>query len=315
MAEKSVTLVTVPSSSGEQEKILFGRRWATSLGMLTFSIGILTQQWQLAVVGIVFSYLTAAAMWQNFRARLAYLYDPWSEKLPPPPTLMHAMIAITIMVEVSAVVTGIVVPIAGTKYIPITQALAYTICAGIVSIVAINFLINRGVRLLDICLWYNKPMEEFTSGFSVFKTRAGSIFINILIGALGGFLLGLVAIGYIAILKNFPETAEAIEQFQMQMAKNLNLRHSYAFIAIGVAPFAEEYLFRGLLYRALDREWGGWRAVVGSAAFFAIYHPTISWIPVGLLGIFNALLFKKTGNLATAIVFHMIYNIIIVIGS
>ena len=26
-----------------------------------------------------------------------------------------------------------------------------------------------------------------------------------------------------------------------------------------LAPLAEEYFFRGLLYRALDREWGGWR--------------------------------------------------------
>ena len=60
---------------------------------------------------------------------------------------------------------------------------------------------------------------------------------------------------------------------------------------------SEEYLFRGLLFRALDREWGGWRAVVGSAAFFAIYHGPLSWLPVGLLGIANALLFKKTGRL------------------
>jgi membrane protease YdiL (CAAX protease family) len=47
-----------------------------------------------------------------------------------------------------------------------------------------------------------------------------------------------------------------------------------------IAPFTEEYLFRGLLFRALDREWGGWRAVVGSAAFFAIYHrhsPGFPW--------------------------------------
>jgi len=39
--------------------------------------------------------------------------------------------------------------------------------------------------------------------------------------------------------------------------------------------FAEEYLFRGLLFRALDRESGGWRAVAGSAAFFAVYHPPL----------------------------------------
>lgn len=69
-------------------------------------------------------------------------------------------------------------------------------------------------------------------------------------------------------------------------------------MAVAFAPFAKEYLFRGLLFRALDREWGGWRAVAGSAAFFAIYHQPLAWLPVGLLGIANALLFKKTGRLA-----------------
>ena len=68
-------------------------------------------------------------------------------------------------------------------------------------------------------------------------------------------------------------------------------------MAVGFAPFAEEYLFRGLLFRALDREWGGWRAVVGSAAFFAIYHPAISWLPVGLLGAANASCSRKRESL------------------
>jgi membrane protease YdiL (CAAX protease family) len=85
----------------------------------------------------------------------------------------------------------------------------------------------------------------------------------------------------------------------------------YAIMAVGFAPFAEEYLFRGLLFRALDREWGGWRAVVGSAAFFAIYHPPMSWLPVGLLGVANALLFKKTHRLAPSVLLHMVYNAVV----
>ena len=113
MAEKAVTLVTVTSESGETQKIPTGRRWAAQLGMLTFSIGILTQQWHIAIMGIVYSYLTAAAMWENFRARLPFLYDPWSEKSPPPPTLMNAMISISILVESGAVLTGIALVAAG----------------------------------------------------------------------------------------------------------------------------------------------------------------------------------------------------------
>jgi len=122
----------------------------------------------------------------------------------------------------------------------------------------------------------------------------------------------LIALGYLAILHHIPYTAGLMQKYQEQMAKMPDLRTSYTIIAIAFAPFAEEYLFRGLLFRALDREWGGWRAVVGSAAFFAIFHPPLSWLPVGLLGMTNALLFKKTGRLAPAVILHMVYNAVVV---
>jgi membrane protease YdiL (CAAX protease family) len=86
---------------------------------------------------------------------------------------------------------------------------------------------------------------------------------------------------------------------------------SLAIMAVGFAPFAEEYLFRGLLFRALDREWGGWRAVQGSAAFFAIYHPALVWFPVAMLGTANALLFKKSGRFGPAVALHMVYNAVV----
>ena len=92
--------------------------------------------------------------------------------------------------------------------------------------------------------------------------------------------VGFVCHGYVAVLHHIPFSAEIIRKSQEQMARIPNLKVSYAVMAVGFAPFAEEYLFRGLLFRALDREWGGWRAVVGSAAFFAIYHPALSWLPV-----------------------------------
>ena len=78
-----------------------------------------------------------------------------------------------------------------------------------------------------------------------------------------------------------------------------------------MAPLAEEFLFRGLLYRALDREWGGWKAVVGAAAFFAIYHPALSWAPVAVLGAANCVLFRRSGSLAPCVVLHMTYNAIV----
>jgi membrane protease YdiL (CAAX protease family) len=310
MAEKTVTLVSVTSESGDREKIPWGRRWAAQLGMLTFCIGILTQQWNIAVVGIVYSYLTAAAMWQNFRARLPFLYDPWSERLPPPPTLMHAMIAISILVEGGAVLTGLVAAVAGRENIAVAQAISYGISAVIVSIGMSNFLDNRGVLPQEVWNWVPAPLDKSKPWW-----RESRFLGSLALGVSGGLVLGMFALGYLAILRHLPVSAEIIRRSQEQMAEIPNLKISYAVMAVAFAPFAEEYLFRGLLFKALDREWGGWRAVIGSAAFFAIYHPPLSWLPVGLLGVANALLFKKTGRLAPAVVLHMIYNAVVVVLS
>jgi membrane protease YdiL (CAAX protease family) len=313
MAEKTVTLVSVPSSSGEPEKIPMGRRWAAQLGMLTFSIGILTQQWHIAIMGIVYSYVTAAAMWENFRARLPYLYDVWSEKLPPPPTLMHAMIAISILVEGGAVLTGIALVPAGRANIATVQVVIYGICAIVVSLGVWRFLNNRGVTGRDIWCWpqAQSPVQPAKPWWCGDGKHGASFFLTLMTGLAGGLVLGLVALGYLAILHHIPYTAEMMQKSQEQLAKMPGLMVGYTIIAIAFAPFAEEFLFRGLLFRALDREWGGWRAVVGSAAFFAIFHPPMSWLPVGLLGITNALLFKNTGRLAPAVILHMVYNIVV----
>jgi membrane protease YdiL (CAAX protease family) len=318
MAEKTVTLVTVTSPSGEREKIPRGRQWAAQLGMLTFCIGVLTQQWNLAIVGIVYSYVTAAAMWQNFRARLPYLYDPWSETLPKPPTLMHAMVAISILIECGAIVTGILAAAMGRQNIAAAQALGYAICAAVVSVATASFLSDRGVTARDV--WYWEPFSPVKPGswwaFWRSKTTGhgkGKFILSLVPGVIGGMALGLFAFAYVTVLHHIPFTAEILRKSQEEMSKIPDLKIWFSIMAIAFAPFAEEYLFRGLLFRALDREWGGWRAVLGSAAFFAIYHSPFSWLPVGLVGAANALLFKKTGRLAPAVVLHMVYNAIVVI--
>jgi membrane protease YdiL (CAAX protease family) len=313
MAEKTVTLVTVTSSSGEPEKIPRGRQLAAQLGMLTFAIGVLSQQWHIAVMGIVYSYITAAAMWQNFRARLPYLYDPWSEKLPSPPTLMHAMVAISILVEGGAVFTGIIAAFAGRENIAVAQAISYAICSVVVSLGVAHFLSERDVSTKDVWHWPLSGLakEKPRAWWRADESKKATFLLALGAGTALGALLGLTAIGYRILLQHIPPVAELLRKSQMEMAKVPNLKISYAVMAVLFAPFAEEYLFRGLLFRALDREWGGWRAVVGSAAFFAIYHHPLSWLPVALLGATNALLFKKTGRLAPAVILHMVYNAIV----
>jgi len=315
MAEKSVTLVTLTSESGETQTVPTGRRWAAQLGMLTFAIGIVTGQWQLAVIGIVYSYLTAAAMWQNFRARLPYLYDPWSERVPPAPTLMHAMVSISILVELAALLSAIIFAAGGPETAAVGQALAYGVSATVVSLLVANFLHDRNVGFKEVWCWL--PSAETTDEV---EPRIRRFWLGVrgnlpgsMLGAGGGLALGCFAQGYLAVLRHLPVTGEMIRKSQEQANSIPEFHLWYGIMAIGFAPFAEEYLFRGLLFRALDREWGGWRAVLGSAAFFAIYHPPLAWLPVGMLGAANCLVFKKTGRLMPAVLLHLVYNAVVLL--
>ncbi len=299
LAEKSVTLVSVTSESGETEKIPPGRRWAVQLGTMTFFIGVATRQWTLAVTGVVYSIMTAAGMWQNFRARLPYLYDPWSEKLPQAPSLMHAMIAISALVEICAFISGAAIFVFGRDNLAAAQTVGYGAGAVIVSLAMAQFLRKRGVAQSEIWLWRD-PNSARASG--------KGMFLSLAVGVMLGLALGLFALFYLKLLHQFPSTAATLDEASRKQAAIPHLQ--IALLAMGVlfAPVAEEYLFRGMLYRALDREWGGWLAVVGSAVFFAIYHPPLAWAPVFAVGLCNALLFKRTGRLAPAVALHMVYN-------
>ena len=112
-----------------------------------------------------------------------------------------------------------------------------------------------------------------------------------------------------------PSIDEMVRAPEQQMHSIPGMGIAYAVVAIGFAPFAEEYLFRGLVFRTLDRQWGGWKAVGGAAAFFAIYHPTLSWIPVAMVGATNCVLFKRSKRLAPAILLHMTYNAVVLTWS
>jgi membrane protease YdiL (CAAX protease family) len=300
LALKSVTLVNAPSSSGEPEPVSRGRQWTAMLGTFAFGTGVITQSWHLAIIGVVFSYLMAATMWQNLRARLPYLYDPWSEKLPPAPSLLHATVGIMILVETVSICAGFALGAGGIKYFWLIRTLAYGIVGLLVWIGMDDFLKGRGVTTADVWLWpRDRPIPRLTSSLAA--------------GLGAGALLGLLARGYMTLLAWLPLTRDYLAE-QARLASTYQNQFIWLYLlGVVMAPFVEEYFFRGLLYRALDREWGGWAALALSSAYFAIYHPPVAWIPVAGLGLLNAVLFKRTGRLVPCVLCHMAYNAVVLL--
>jgi uncharacterized protein len=78
---------------------------------------------------------------------------------------------------------------------------------------------------------------------------------------------------------------------------------------IAIAPFAEEFFFRGFLFQALRRSWGTWLGTIGSAVIFSAIHlAPDKFVQLAILGIALALLFNKTDSLWPCILLHALNN-------
>jgi membrane protease YdiL (CAAX protease family) len=300
LSQKSVTLATAPSSSGEPEPASQGQQWAAFLGSVAFGSGVISGNWSVAVTGLVFSWLLAAAMWQNFRARLPFLFDRWSEKLPSAPSLMHSIIGIAVMVEVIGLTTVLTTAFAKKDNLPLIHALTYGLLAIMTMIGMDHFLKGRGVKEGAIWRW------EADSSFRQVAVAYGAALIM-------GVVLSGFAMVYMVSLRASPLTHDLVLEMDRLWASQGGAQFWAIVLAVLMAPVAEEYLFRGLLFRALDREWGGWKAILASAAFFAIYHPLVSWLPVFAVGVGSAWLFKKTGLLGASVLLHLVYNALVIL--
>jgi membrane protease YdiL (CAAX protease family) len=79
---------------------------------------------------------------------------------------------------------------------------------------------------------------------------------------------------------------------------------------IFLAPFFEELLFRGVVFRQIAR-FGGWLPVIFSGIIFGLFHMNFPQILfAGVLGSCSAFLFLKTKSIIPAIILHLILNTI-----
>jgi len=80
------------------------------------------------------------------------------------------------------------------------------------------------------------------------------------------------------------------------------------------APFIEETLFRGILFRALDARLPFWAAALCSGLIFASIHNMVgALLPITLLGILFAFLTRRTNSLLASAAAHAGYNGIVTV--
>jgi len=103
-------------------------------------------------------------------------------------------------------------------------------------------------------------------------------------------------------------------QLEQIINSSLLARYIISFLAVGTAPFVEEFVYRGVLYAPLQRLAGAPGAVVIVLALFTLIHVPQYWPNVGvlaavaLLSIVLTVVRAYSGRLLPCIVIHLVFN-------
>ena len=118
----------------------------------------------------------------------------------------------------------------------------------------------------------------------------------------------LLAISFISsqVLSGYPKQ-ESVQK--LAETQSLTEVFNIACYALVVAPVLEEFLFRGILFRAMKRSFGVGPALVISSILFGLVHQNVlSFVPLTFLGIILSLSYERTGDLRTCIFIHAFFN-------
>jgi len=144
-------------------------------------------------------------------------------------------------------------------------------------------------------------------GFPSFKWTHKNLLPFIIIGAFAFLIIGEASV---LIL---PEPSgvfkKLFEQLNEAMKVLFNDKISgYIMIAVA-APLLEEFLFRGIILRALLKKYSPWKAILISALIFGIFHLNPwQFLYATILGIYLGYIYWKTRSLFYPILIHWLLN-------
>lgn len=103
-------------------------------------------------------------------------------------------------------------------------------------------------------------------------------------------------------------------QLEQILNSSLYARYAIAFLAVFTAPFVEEFVYRGILFAALQRLTGPVVAGIATLALFTLIHVPQYWPNIGvitavaLLTVALTVVRAKTGRLLPCVVIHFVFN-------
>ncbi|HDR4722478.1 CPBP family intramembrane metalloprotease [Bacillus cereus group sp. Sample62] len=161
--------------------------------------------------------------------------------------------------------------------------------------------------ILLILIYAYKPLRNLivpTLNFTALKKVSTYIYIIL--------FYGLYIVNDIFIISNlFPDAVK-----EQSSTLNLEMLKQYKLVLLlGTAifvPIFEELIFRGIILHFLQQRFPFWIAALGSSFLFGIGHmySTGVMFSMFILGLFMAILCKRTNSIIPAILLHMLNNTI-----
>lgn len=171
------------------------------------------------------------------------------------------------------------------------------------------YAFSRLLGLAGIALFLRHRRAKWGSlGFKRFKfwQSVGLLLLSSLV------LLAATMIVFIIVSQLSPGVNLDQAQDIVFGSAHTHLELGLAFMALVIiAPLAEEMIFRGFMLPAFAQKFGFWPAAIITSVLFGAVHMQVNvGIVTFLMALILAGLYKKTGSLWPAILFHSLKNLI-----
>ncbi len=270
-----------------------------------FGKALYDPSWWSKCVQILLTTLLALALWQKLGERLPYMLDP----VDSPPTRIGVVEGLLAALGFF-VLQGVLMILFGRHDADVLRSLvlAYSFAGIVIALLSCYLLHHHKVVDWTRIVGFERPQGHPSGAQGLVGTLK-----DLVLGVAAGGVAGAFGVVYLKSVRNLPSMADSIDASDFSTAASSKLW--MIGLAVFAAPLCEEFLFRGLLFRGLERALHTPRAIVFSAAIFAAIHPPLSVAPVFVLGLATALVFARSGLLFASVLTHATYNAIVIIAQ
>lgn len=169
-------------------------------------------------------------------------------------------------------------------------------------------LVSSIVTILVLILIYALKQRKIKNELLFQKTKTS----NLITAFLLGFSVWCINFSGISLLSLTGSFQNAFESFS-EVSNTITSGSIFSTILVVgfVAPFAEEFLFRGIIFRTLNRKFSMVSAIILQGIMFGIFHfNLVQGIYASFLGIVFGYITYKTKSIWPAIICHTTNNLV-----